>query len=137
MAEVSSGNVRHHRCAARSPRPHCAAGSPPAVCSPSIRCTPSPRPRTHHDRSATPPANNATAAYQRLRSRLVYLKPPAAAEALPAILDAASDGQLTTLDALEQLLRTEAAAAAERKLISGCAAAASVAMRVTTHRRSP
>lgn len=64
----------------------------------------------------TAPANEAAAAYQRLRSHLAYLKLPAAAEALPAILDAARDGQLTALDALEQLLGIEAAAAGQRKL---------------------
>jgi hypothetical protein len=63
-------------------------------------------------------ANDAAAAYQRLRSHLAYLKLPAAAEALPGILDAARDGQLTALDALEQLLGTEAAAAEQRKLAS-------------------
>jgi DNA replication protein DnaC len=67
---------------------------------------------------AIPAANQAAAVYQRLRSHLAYLKLPAAAEALPAILDAARDGQLTVLDALEQLLGTEAAAAEERKLAS-------------------
>jgi DNA replication protein DnaC len=67
---------------------------------------------------ATPAANDAAAAYQRLRSHLAYLKLPAAAEALPGILDAARDGQLTVLEALEQLMGTEAAAAAGRKLAS-------------------
>jgi IstB-like ATP binding protein len=43
---------------------------------------------------------------------------PAAAEALPGILDAARDQDLTVLDALEQLLGTEAAAAERRKLAS-------------------
>lgn len=67
---------------------------------------------------AIPAANDAAAAYQRLRSHLAYLGLPAAAGALPGILDAARDGQLTVLDALEQLLGTEAAAAEERKLAS-------------------
>ena len=66
----------------------------------------------------TPAANDAAAAYQRLRSHLAYLKLPAAAEALPGVLDAARDGQLTALEALEQLLGTEAAAAEQRKLAS-------------------
>jgi DNA replication protein DnaC len=61
-------------------------------------------------------ANEAAAACQRLRSHLAYLKLPAALEALPAILDAARDGQLTALEAIEQLLGTEAGAAAQRKL---------------------
>jgi hypothetical protein len=67
---------------------------------------------------ATPAANDAAAAYQRLRSHLAYLKLPAAAEALPGILDAARDQHLTVLDALERLLGTEAAAAEARKLAS-------------------
>jgi DNA replication protein DnaC len=63
-------------------------------------------------------ANDAAAAYQRLRGHLAYLKLPAAAEALPGILDAARDGTLTALEALEQLIGTEAAAAEQRKLAS-------------------
>jgi hypothetical protein len=63
-------------------------------------------------------ANDAAAAYQRLRGHLAYLKPGAAAEALPGILDAARDGDLTALQAIEQLMDTEAAAAAQRKLAS-------------------
>ena len=61
-------------------------------------------------------ANDAAAAYQRLRGHLAYLKLPAAAEALPGILDAARDGTLTALEALEQLMGIEAAAAEQRKL---------------------
>ena len=61
-------------------------------------------------------ANDAAAACQRLRSHLAYLKLPAALEALPAILDAARDGQLSALEAIEQLLGTEAGAAQQRKL---------------------
>ena len=63
-------------------------------------------------------ANDAAAAHQRLRGHLAYLKLPAAAEALPGILDAARDGTLTALEALEQLIGTEAAAAEQRKLAS-------------------
>jgi len=63
-------------------------------------------------------SNDAAAACQRLRGHLAYLKPGAAAEALPGLLDAARDGQLTVLDALEQLMGTEAAAAEARKLAS-------------------
>jgi len=63
-------------------------------------------------------ANDAAAACQRLRSHLAYLKLPAALEALPGILDAARDGQLTALDAIEQLMGAEAGAAAARKLAS-------------------
>jgi DNA replication protein DnaC len=64
----------------------------------------------------TTAASDAAAAYQRLRGHLAYLKLNAAIEALPGLLDAARDGQLTTLDALEQLMGTEAAAAQSRKL---------------------
>jgi DNA replication protein DnaC len=63
-------------------------------------------------------ANDDAAAYQRLRSHLAYLKLNAAIEALPGLLDAARDGQLTALDALEQLMGTEAAAAEARRLTS-------------------
>lgn len=68
--------------------------------------------------ATAPAANDAAAACQRLRSHLAYLKLPAALEALPAILDAARDGQLSALDAIEQLIGTEAAAAEARKLAS-------------------
>jgi DNA replication protein DnaC len=68
--------------------------------------------------SGTAASNNAAAAYQRLRGHLAYLKLNAAIEALPGLLDAARDGQLSVLDALEQLMGAEAAAAAARKLAS-------------------
>lgn len=64
-----------------------------------------------------PAARSAEAAtYQRLRSHLAYLGLAAAAEALPAVLDAARDQHLPVLDALEQLLAAEADAVAARKL---------------------
>ena len=63
-------------------------------------------------------ANDDAAAYQRLRGHLAYLKLNAAIEALPGLLDDARDGQLTVLDALGQLMGTEAAAAEARKLAS-------------------
>ncbi len=66
--------------------------------------------------AVVPAANDAAAACQRLRGHLAYLKLGAAAEALPAVLDAARDQDLTVLEALEQLLGTEAAAAEARKL---------------------
>ena len=70
--------------------------------------------------TTTPAAagSDHAAAYQRLRSHLAYLKLAAAAEALPSVLDAARDGQLSVLDALEQLMGTEAAAAEARRLAS-------------------
>jgi DNA replication protein DnaC len=61
-------------------------------------------------------ASGAAAAYQRLRGHLAYLKLNAAIEALPGMLDAARDRHLTVLDALDQLMGTEAAAAEARKL---------------------
>jgi DNA replication protein DnaC len=63
-------------------------------------------------------ASGAAAAYQRLRGHLAYLKLNAAIEALPGLLDAARDGRLSVMDALEQLMGTEAAAAEARKLAS-------------------
>jgi len=68
--------------------------------------------------AVVPAANDAAAACQRLRGHLAYLKLGAAAEALPAVLDAARDQDLTVLEALEQLLGAEAAAAEARKLAS-------------------
>jgi DNA replication protein DnaC len=65
-----------------------------------------------------PAANDAAAAYQRLRSHLAYLKLGAAAEALPGILDAARDQDLPVLDAIEQLMGIEATAVEQRKLAS-------------------
>jgi DNA replication protein DnaC len=66
---------------------------------------------------AVPDSVNAeAAAYQRLRGHLAYLKLSAAVEALPGVLDAARDGQLSVLAALEQLMAAEAAAAEARKL---------------------
>jgi hypothetical protein len=68
--------------------------------------------------TTAPAANDAAAACQRLRGHLAYLKLPAALEALPAILDAARDGHLSALEAIEQLIGTEAEAAEARKLAS-------------------
>ncbi len=68
--------------------------------------------------TTTAPASEQAAAYQRLRGHLAYLSLTAAAEALPAVLDAARDEHLTVLDALERLLGIEADATAARKLTS-------------------
>jgi DNA replication protein DnaC len=68
--------------------------------------------------TAATAANDAAAAYQRLRGHLAYLGLKAAADALPGLLDEARDGRLSVLDALEQLMSTEAAAAESRKLAS-------------------
>src|SRR5688572_11361941 len=56
--------------------------------------------------------------YQRLRAHLAFLKLRAAAEALPGVLDAARDGDLSTLQALEQLLGIEAEATGARQTAS-------------------
>jgi DNA replication protein DnaC len=63
-------------------------------------------------------ANDAAGAYQRLLDWLGYLNLTAAAEALPGLLDAARDQDLPVLDALEQLMSTQAAATAARKTAS-------------------
>jgi DNA replication protein DnaC len=68
--------------------------------------------------AAATAANDAAAAYQRLRSHLAYLGLKAAAGALPGLLDDARDGQLSLLDALDRLMGTEAAAAESRRLAS-------------------
>jgi DNA replication protein DnaC len=60
--------------------------------------------------------NQDAAAYQRLRGHLAYLKMNAAIDALPGVLDSAREGQLSVLDAIEQLIGAEAAAAQARKL---------------------
>src|SRR5579875_1449454 len=71
-----------------------------------------PVPSPAHTRRETPvmtttaAMNDAAAAYQRLRGHLAYLKLTAAAEALPALLDAAR----------EKLMGIEAEATAARKL---------------------
>jgi DNA replication protein DnaC len=67
---------------------------------------------------ATAAANDAAAAYQRLRGHLAYLGLKAAADALPGLLDEARDGQVSLLDALDRLMGTEAAAAEGRRLAS-------------------
>ncbi|MGP3919181.1 IS21-like element helper ATPase IstB [Nonomuraea sp. 10N515B] len=56
--------------------------------------------------------------YQRLRSHLAFLKLRAAAEALPAVLDAARDGEVSVLEALERLLGIEADATGARQTAS-------------------
>ena len=107
-----------------------AAGAPaPAPDGPDGRAhhrAPGPAPPGHHQHqtrrrtsmttTTAAAVNDAAAACQRLRSHLAYLKLPAALEALPAILDAARDGTVTALEAIEQLLGTEAGAAQQRKL---------------------
>ncbi len=55
------------------------------------------------------------AAYQRLRAHLAYLKLPTAAEALPAVLDAARAEKLSLTAALERLLAAEVSATEERR----------------------
>jgi hypothetical protein len=68
--------------------------------------------------TAVTAANDAAAAYQRLRGHLAYLGLKAAADELPGLLDDARDGQLSVLDALDRLMATEAEAAESRRLAS-------------------
>ena len=68
--------------------------------------------------TTTAPASEQAATFGRLRGHLAYLRLTAAAEALPAILDAARDEHLPVLDALERLMGIEADATAARKLAS-------------------
>lgn len=58
------------------------------------------------------------ARYQRLRAHLALLKMPAAAEALPGLLDHARDQQVSVLVALEQLMSIEAEAVEARRQAS-------------------
>ena len=91
---------------------------------------PNPRPRgppaparrklmSHAESAFTVPGsvnvNADAAAYQKLRGHLAYLKLGAAIDALPGVLDAARDGQLSVLAALEADGR-RAAATEARKL---------------------
>jgi DNA replication protein DnaC len=71
---------------------------------------------SHAESAVTVPGSVNAAAYQKLRGHLAYLKLGAAIDALPGVLDAARDGQLSVLAALEQLMAAEAAATEARKL---------------------
>lgn len=66
---------------------------------------------------ARPPGTSAQI-YQRLRSHLAFLKMAAAAQALPAVLDAARDSGTTALEAIEQLLAIEVDATEHRQQAS-------------------
>ena len=69
------------------------------------------------DTSLTTPATaGAASRYQRLRGHLAALKLHAAAEALPAVLDAAAAEQLSLTAALERLLAIEVDATEARRL---------------------
>ena len=69
-----------------------------------------------------PPAEPATMSqaecYQRLRAHLAFLRLPAAAEALPAVLDQAREQNLPPLVALERLLGIEVEVTEARRLAS-------------------
>jgi DNA replication protein DnaC len=54
--------------------------------------------------------------YQRLRAHLAFLKLPAAAEALPGILDLAREEELSALDTLERVLAVEVDTTHARRL---------------------
>ncbi len=64
----------------------------------------------------TPSTGEQSAAYQRLRAHLAYLKLPTAAEQLPAILDAARNEKLSHTATLERLLDAEVRATEDRRL---------------------
>jgi len=65
-----------------------------------------------------PATAGQAACYQRLRAHLAFLRLPAAAEALPGILDAARGDDLSTLEALERLLAVEVETTEARRLAS-------------------
>ena len=63
-------------------------------------------------------ATGEAAIYQRLRAHLSFLKLPAAAEALPGILDDARGADLSTVAVLEALLAVEVQTTQARRLTS-------------------
>jgi DNA replication protein DnaC len=73
-------------------------------------------------RSPGPPAEPATMSqaecYQRLRAHLAFLRLPAAAEALPGVLDQSREQNLPPVAALERLLAAEVEATEARRLAS-------------------
>jgi DNA replication protein DnaC len=77
-----------------------------------------PTPRTAKTTTVTTEESPSAAAsrYQQLRSHLAELKLPAAAEALPAVLDQASAEGLSLTVALERLLAVEVEASTARRL---------------------
>ncbi len=68
--------------------------------------------------SQTGPPPTSAQAYQRLRSHLAFLKMTAAAEALPAVLDAARENQTPPLEAIEALLAVQVDATEHRQQAS-------------------
>ena len=77
-----------------------------------------PTPRTAKTTTVTTEESPSAAAsrYQQLRSHLAELKLPAAAEALPAVLDQACAEGLSLTVALERLLAVEVEASTARRL---------------------
>jgi DNA replication protein DnaC len=63
-----------------------------------------------------PPPTSEASRYQQLRGHLAYLKLATAAEALPAVLDAAKNEDLSPTATLERLLRIEVQATEARRL---------------------
>jgi len=63
-----------------------------------------------------PPPTSEASRYQQLRGHLAYLKLGTAAEALPAVLDAAKTEDLSPTATLERLLRIEVQATEARRL---------------------
>ncbi|MFZ5852216.1 MAG: IS21-like element helper ATPase IstB [Actinomycetota bacterium] len=75
-------------------------------------------PATQPGEPAPPRTPSEAERYQRLRSHLAFLKLTAAAEALPAVLDAARAEDLSATATLERLLAVEVAATEDRRLTS-------------------
>jgi len=81
------------------------------------QATPAPRP-TSPDRAGEPATMSQAECYQRLRAHLAFLRLPAAAEALPAVLDQAREQDLPPVEALERLLGVEVEVTEARRLAS-------------------
>lgn len=67
---------------------------------------------------ARPATMSQAECYQRLRAHLAFLRLPAAAEALPAVLDEAREENLPPVQALERLLAVEVEVTEARRLAS-------------------
>lgn len=76
------------------------------------------RPATTEAEAAEPATMSDAECYQRLRAHLAFLQLPAAAEALPDVLDTARRQQLPVLTALERLLAIEVEVTEARRLAS-------------------
>lgn len=73
---------------------------------------------TADTRPAEPATMSQAECYQRLRAHLAFLRLPAAAEALPAVLDQAREQNLSPVAALERVLAVEVEVTEARRLAS-------------------